>query len=130
MEHQVQKVHQEIKVILEIQGHLGQLGKEDCVARQVFLVRENKVKMACQDSQGCQVRKVIQDHLVCQENQDYLDLVNQDSQDQRVTKVWVDHLDFQDLKVIRVTVGSLACLDHQDQMASGVLLVLWGHQEV
>ncbi|KAK9537846.1 hypothetical protein VZT92_005423 [Zoarces viviparus] len=86
--------------------------------------------MACQDSQACQVGKVIQDHQVCQESQGFLDLVNQDFQDQRVIKVWVGHLDFLDQKEIRATEDCLVCLDPLDQMVHQVPQALWEPQEV
>ncbi|KAI9530055.1 hypothetical protein NQZ68_004072 [Dissostichus eleginoides] len=118
MGHQGHSDHQEIK------DQLGHLGKEDSLAHQVYRVRENQVKMVCQDSQACQVGKVIQDHQVCQESQDFLDL------DQKVIKVWVDNLDLQDQKEIKATGACLVCLDHLDQMVHQVLLALWEPQDL
>lgn len=127
---QAHKDHQERKVILEKRDQLGYLVKEESLAHQVYLAKENQVKMACQDSLDCQVGKVIQDHQACQESQDCLDLVNQDSQDQKVIKVWVGHLDLQDRKEIRAMEDYLVCLDPLDQMVLQVLQAIWDHQEV
>lgn len=104
--------------------------KEDSLAHQVNPVMESQVKMACQDSQACQVGKAIQDHQVCQESQGFLVLVNQDSQDQRVIKVWVGPQDFLDQKEIRATEDCPVCLDPLDQMVHQVIQALWEPQEV
>lgn len=104
--------------------------KEDSLAHQVYLVKESQVKMACQDSQACQVGKVIQDHQVCQESQGLLDLVNQDSLDQRVIKAWMGHLDLLDQKEKRATEDYPVCLDPLEQMVHQVLQAQWESQVV
>lgn len=78
MGHQGHKGHQVTKDTLESKDHLGYLVKEDSLVLQVYLVKGSQAKMACQDSQACQVGKVIPDHQVCQESPGYLDLVNQE----------------------------------------------------
>lgn len=87
MAHQDHRDHQVKRDIQDIKGQLDHQVKKDSLAQQVYLVKGSQVKMVYQDNQAHQVRKVIQDHQVCQESQDCQDLVNRDSQDQRVIKV-------------------------------------------